>query len=62
MVMETTPLALLTNRLFDIMAHLEQKPAIYLKVPAVSKFQVVILDKVLEGIYRDLPYLQNPKK
>ena len=53
-VMDTSMEAL-TQRLFDIMEQLGEKPSIYAPSPVIGKYEVAIPEKVLEGVYGQLP-------
>lgn len=45
----------LTEKLFGIMDIAQEKPSIYITSPVVAKYCATIPDKVLEGVYGDLP-------
>lgn len=54
LVMDTT-MSALTKKLFEIMEQLGEKPNIYITSPMIAKFETSIPEKVLEGVYADLP-------
>jgi hypothetical protein len=45
----------LTQKLFEIMELVKDKPSIYISSPSVHKCDIAIPDKVLESIYSGLP-------
>ena len=45
----------LTEKLYNIMDLVEEKPSIYITQPMVERHEVAIPDRVLEEVYGDLP-------
>ena len=55
LIMMDASMGALTDKLFAVMDIMQEKPSTYITMPGIAKFSATIPDKVLEGVFSELP-------